>query len=292
MKNILVLGANGFLGSHFCKILNKRNYKIFPVVRYSSNLKRFRKLNKKGKITILKYKDISDTHRIIKFIKKYNINILINFAAHGVLFRKDAKDFKIFNKVNYLDVKNLIQNCLELKLEKYVHIGTISEFGKQKGKIYDGLKENAFDKYSLSKLNFTNFLKFHIIKVSFFHFIKIISYIWPIRNKKTFPYIIHNIKNLKVKLTSGKQIRNYTYVDDINLAIIKCIESKKILNKSLILGNEKSETLKNIVYKIVNTLKKKETYYGIILKEKTKILLCARFKKNKKVIEMETNYIS
>ncbi len=261
MKNILVLGANGFLGSHFCKILNKRNYKIFPVVRYSSNLKRFRKLNKKGKITILKYKDISDTHRIIKFIKKYNINILINFAAHGVLFRKDAKDFKIFNKVNYLDVKNLIQNCLELKLEKYVHIGTISEFGKQKGKIYDGLKENAFDKYSLSKLNFTNFLKFHHNKSKLpFILLRLFPIYGPLENKKKlFPYIIHNIKkNLKVKLTSGKQIRNYTYVDDINLAIIKCIESKKILNKSLILGNEKSETLKNIVYKIVNTLKKKK----------------------------------
>jgi len=104
MKNILVLGANGFLGSHFCKILNKRNYKIFPVVRYSSNLKRFRKLNKKGNITILKYKDISDTHRIIKFINKYQ-NEVKSMVFNGLI---DTS--KNHNNNVKLAIKNYLKN--------------------------------------------------------------------------------------------------------------------------------------------------------------------------------------
>ena len=68
MKNILVLGANGFLGSHFCKIISKKKYRIYPLVRYSSNLYRFKELNKNKNYKILKYTGIKDTKKIIKII--------------------------------------------------------------------------------------------------------------------------------------------------------------------------------------------------------------------------------
>lgn len=259
MKNILVLGANGFLGSHFCKILKKKNYRIYPLVRYSSDLNRFKKLNKNKNYKILKYRNIKDVERIRKIIYKYKINFIINFAAHGVLFKKTAKKFKIFNEINYLSVKKLLKHCTKTNLERYIHIGTISEFGKQKNKIYEGLKENAFDNYSLSKLNLTHYLKNeHDKELLPYTLLRLFPVYGPLENKnKLFPYLIYNLKKKKpVKLTSGKQIRNYTYVDDMSHGIIKCLESKKTINQSLILGNNKCDSLKNIVNDVVNIMRR------------------------------------
>lgn len=259
MKKILVLGANGFLGSHFCKILKKKNYKIYPLVRYSSDLSRFKILNKNKNYKILKYKSIKDVQRIRKIINKYKINFIINFAAHGVLFKKTAKKFKIFNEINYLSVKKLLKNCSKTNLERYIHIGTISEFGKQENKIYEGLKENAFDNYSLSKLNLTHYLKNeHDKDILPYTLLRLFPVYGPLENKnKLFPYLIYNLKKKHtVKLTSGRQIRNYTYVDDMSHGIIKCIESKKTINQSLILGNNKCDSLKNIVNDVVDLMRR------------------------------------
>ena len=82
MKNILVLGANGFLGSHFCKILNKRNYKIFPVVRYSSNLKRFRKLN-------CCWKSCKRSQKDYQHAKKLNFFVRTSFLTYFLLVKVD-----------------------------------------------------------------------------------------------------------------------------------------------------------------------------------------------------------
>ncbi len=293
MKNILVLGANGFLGSHFCKKLSKKKYKIYPVVRYTSNLDRFVSLNNFKKINILKYKDISETNKIIKFIKNYNIKIIINFAAHGVLFKKKQKSFKTFNKTNFLDVKKLIKECAGLNIERYVHIGTISEFGKQKNKIYEGLKEKAYDNYSLSKLNFTHYLKFnHNKKEVPYTLLRLFPVYGPLENnKKLFPYIIKSLsKNSEVNLTSGNQIRNYTYVDDMNIAIIKCLETKKTINKSLIIGNEKSYTLKKIVNKILEVMNKEKSLikWNNIKRKDQNINFIPLLKKTKNLIKWKS----
>ena len=136
MKKILVLGANGFLGSHFCKIINKNIYNIFPMARYGSNTDRFRTLNN---LKLIRYNGLEDLKKIIFIIKKNKINIIVNFAAHGVQFDKKNTNYIPFNKANYFDVKNLLKSCSSENIERYIHIGTVSEFGKQKIAINDKL---------------------------------------------------------------------------------------------------------------------------------------------------------
>ena len=43
-KNALVTGANGFLGSHLCKLLSEKGYRVYALVRHSSNLSRLKDL--------------------------------------------------------------------------------------------------------------------------------------------------------------------------------------------------------------------------------------------------------
>ena len=81
-KVIIITGAAGFLGSHYCNYLAKKNNLVIAV---DKNKKGLKKLSSKN--NLLTYCiDITLEKQIIKFIKfikkkKLNIDVLINNAA-------------------------------------------------------------------------------------------------------------------------------------------------------------------------------------------------------------------
>src|SRR5579872_3202707 len=77
MENVLVTGGAGFIGSHTCKALAKKNYT--PVVY--DNLSRGNEWAVKW--GPLERGDISDTQRLVEILSKYNPIAVIHFAAYA-----------------------------------------------------------------------------------------------------------------------------------------------------------------------------------------------------------------
>lgn len=106
MKNVLITGGSGDIGSEIVKHLVKKNYRIF--FTYNKNLngakKIKKKLNKKNQIFYFKvqnsnHKEIDQTYTKIK--KKYGyISILINNAG-----KSQIKDFF---KISKKDLDNIL----------------------------------------------------------------------------------------------------------------------------------------------------------------------------------------
>ena len=61
IKNILVTGGAGYIGSHIIEILIKKNKKIFIIDNLSTGYKRL--INKKAKFLKL---DVLETHKLKK----------------------------------------------------------------------------------------------------------------------------------------------------------------------------------------------------------------------------------
>ena len=71
------------------------------------------------------------------------------------------------------------------------------------------------------------------------------------------PYVIKNLKRKKnVFLTSGKQIRDFCYIDDIANAIFLSIDNKKTNGQIINLGSGKKISVEQIVRKIFKRIKK------------------------------------
>ena len=76
MKNILVTGGAGYIGSHIVELLVKKNFNIIIIDNLSTGYKRL--INKKAKFYNL---DINKYYKINKIIKKHNIDSIIHLAA-------------------------------------------------------------------------------------------------------------------------------------------------------------------------------------------------------------------
>ncbi len=123
MKTVLVTGANRGIGLATCKILSKKKYKIIGVAR--SKIKNF-----PGKFIECDLSNQNSINDLIKKIKKYNINCLVNNAGTSFGQSIDDLDLETFDKSINLNLRPAVQLSLELvknmKKRKFGRIVSIS----------------------------------------------------------------------------------------------------------------------------------------------------------------------
>jgi CDP-paratose synthetase len=110
--------------------------------------------------------------------------------------------------------------------------------------------EYRYNSYANSKKIFKNLLainKFKSINLRIEH---IYGY-YPSENITSF-LIREMLKNKNIDLSSGKQIRNFIYIDDVVSAIVKCIENIAQLSNNLTIdiASHDNLSIKELVYTI------------------------------------------
>ena len=76
IKNILITGGAGYIGSHIAELLIKKKKKIFIIDNLSTGHRRL--INRKAKFLLA---DIKNIEKVRKFIEKNNIECVIHLAA-------------------------------------------------------------------------------------------------------------------------------------------------------------------------------------------------------------------
>ena len=117
MKNILLTGGFGYIGSHTASILAEKKIRFIVFDNFSNcKLSVIKRLEEITKDTILFERgDICDTKRLVEIIKKYNISSIIHFAA-----LKSVED-SLINPLEYFDV-NISGTISLLKAMKITEI--------------------------------------------------------------------------------------------------------------------------------------------------------------------------
>ncbi len=130
MKNIIVTGGAGFIGSNFIKyILNNYDYKIYNYdkLTYAGNLENLTDIENNPNYKFI-IGDICDRELVENTIKKYNIDTIINFAAESHVDRSilGSREFII---TNVLGTQVLLDAVKNLGLEKYLQVSTDEVYG-------------------------------------------------------------------------------------------------------------------------------------------------------------------
>ena len=153
MKNILVTGGAGYIGSHVVNLLIDKGYNVTVLDNLITGT--FKLINKKATFHEI---DIADKNKIEPILKNNQFDIIMHFAG---LIRVDesVKDPKKYNEYNFTKSKIFLKNCLKYKINKIIFSSTAT--------VYNDLKEtelsekdelNPTNPYAKSKLSFEKHL--------------------------------------------------------------------------------------------------------------------------------------
>lgn len=132
VKNILVCGGAGFIGSNFIRHMLEAhpNYKIvnYDKLTYAGNLENLTDIENNPNYTFV-HGDIIDLELLNKTIRDHNITHIINFAAETHVDRSIHGGSKDFVMTNSLGVQMILDAVQANKIERFVNVSTDEVYG-------------------------------------------------------------------------------------------------------------------------------------------------------------------
>ncbi len=256
MKKVLILGINSFSGCTFARYIQDKKFKVFGTYHKKKNDKYI--LYNKKKVIINKIDNLEEK-KLIKFIKKVQPEIIIDFAS--ICMVNESWKYRLYyNQVNYKSkIKLANYLCGAHFLKKYIYISTPEIFGSKKNIYENSKKFNPSTPYAHSKY-------------------KAEKLFMELNKKKNFPIIICRFSNFygpaqpiyrlipKVCVTldlnkkfplhgNGETKRNFIYSEDFSRGLLSSIKKGKIGRVYHFSGKE-TVSIKKIVETICNKKRK------------------------------------
>ncbi len=131
MKNILVTGGAGFIGSNFVHfMLNKYpKYKIinFDFLTYAGNLENLSNIELSSNYVFVKG-DICNKDQVNKLFREHLIDTVVHFAAESHVDRSITGP-AVFVQTNVVGTQVLLDVSREIGIEKFLHVSTDEVYG-------------------------------------------------------------------------------------------------------------------------------------------------------------------
>lgn len=279
MKNILVTGGAGFIGSNFVKyMINNHEYNLvnLDLLTYAGNLENLSEVESNDRYRFVKG-DIRDTEAVNNIFTEYDIDTVIHFAAESHVDRS-IEEPEIFVTTNVLGTQNLLdvakkhwkinpndKYCRAFKDGvKFVHVSTDEVYGAlgTTGMFTETTPLAPNSPYSASKAGSD------LIVRSYYETFGMPINITRCSNnygpyqfpEKLIPLMINNCKNNKdlPVYGDGMQIRDWLHVKD-HCSAIDTVLHKGIVGEVYNIGGNNEKANIEIVKLIINALGKNES---------------------------------
>ena len=158
MKNVLVTGGAGYIGSHVVEKLIKKKIKAIIVDNLSTGYKRL--INKKAFFYLC---DIKNFNKLNKIFKKHNISSVIHLAASLSVGESEKKPKKYYLN-NVLGTKNVIKCCNQNNVKNLIFSSTCAVYKDQMKIVKESSKVKPKSVYGKTKLAAEKLIKNNLNK--------------------------------------------------------------------------------------------------------------------------------
>jgi len=245
MKNILLTGGAGYIGSHVTNLLIDQGFNVTIIDSLITGNKIL--INPKAKFINC---DIADRENISEVLIDNKFDVVMHFAG---LIRVDesVKEPEKYNEYNFEKAKILLDTCFENGLKKVIFSSTASVYGNPiKNNVSENDELNPLNPYAETKLKLENFLikksKSEEISYIILRYFNVAGADEKLRSGLISKYSTHLIK-IASEVAVGKKdeiiingddydtkdgttIRDYIHVSD--LADIHLVSAKYLLDKN------------------------------------------------------------
>ena len=146
MKNILITGGAGYIGSHVAEILINKKKNIFIIDNLSSGFKKL--LNKIAHFINL---NILNTSKLKKIIINNKIDSVIHLAASLIISVGETHP-KLYYKNNVLGTKSLLRACNNSLVKNFIFSSTAAVYKEGQKIVSEKSKVNPKSVYGKTKL--------------------------------------------------------------------------------------------------------------------------------------------
>lgn len=227
LKNILVTGGAGFIGSHMVRLLVNKypDYKIVNLdkLTYAGNLANLTDLENKPNYEFVKI-DIVDAKAIEDLFIQHQFSHVIHLAAESHVDRSISNPIEfvmtnVIGTVNLLNAAKFIWNG-QFEGKRFYHVSTDEVYGSlaETGMFYEDTAYDPHSPYSASKASSDHFVRAYYDTFGLPSVISNCSnnygsYQFP---EKLLPLFINNIQNKKPLPVYGKgeNVRDWLWVED------------------------------------------------------------------------------
>ena len=249
---ILITGSAGFIGFHTAMFFLKKGNQVFGIDNFDNYYDV--KLKKDRNKILLKFKnyhfkkiDIRSFNGVKNFFKKNNFNLVIHLAAQAGV-RYSLNNPKAYISTNLVGFFNIIENCKNQGIKKFIYASSSSVYGENKKKYFSEIdrSDKPIQLYAATKKSneliahaYSSLYKIKTIGLRFFT----VYGPWGRPDMSLFDFVKDILNKKKINIYNhGKHSRDFTYIDDIVQGIF--LTTKKI--------NETSNATKKNIYTIFN----------------------------------------
>ena len=235
MKNILVTGGAGFIGSNYINHILKERDDYFIVnldkLTYAGNLENLKQSENHKNYKFIKG-DICEVEVVNDIFEKYKIKNVINFAAESHVDRS-ILGAEIFYQTNVVGTSVLLEAAKRFEVEKFLQVSTDEVYGSlgKEGLFTEETPLSPNSPYSSSKAGAD------MAALAFYHTYGLPVVVTRCSNnygpyqfpEKLIPLmIINSLNNKKLPVYGdGMNIRDWIYVIDHNIAMSLVFEKGK-----------------------------------------------------------------
>ena len=242
MKNILLIGGNGFLGKNIASILSNGtgNIFIYDLVKSRENNKAFFQ------------GDISDISKIKSICQELSITHIIHLAS-TLIPSSTIEDYSVFMDSVYVSTIKLLEYCSENEIV-FIYMssgGTI--YGSKHGCLSEVIDSAPISYYGLSKLQIEEAVLFYHRRFNLDYLILRPSNPYGfgqnLYGKQGLIAVIFGtlLKNESLSIFGdGSSIRDYIYINDF-IFYIKELIKKDLRNEIINIGSGMGYTINHVV---------------------------------------------
>ena len=249
-KKVLVTGGTGFVGSFVVKKLIAAGAEVCVAFRPSGGTtKKIDRLREVKGIAKMVQLDLLDERAVHDGISTLMPAVVVNAAAVLSNTRSlDALDDQI--QSNFITAVNLVKSAAKNKVGKFVHIGSIAEYGDAPSPFVETMREQPTYPYSLSKIMATHaVLMCGKLSGMATTVVRPAAVFGPTQDfgLMLIPNIIKSALDGKdFDMNPGGQIRDLVYVEDLVDGILKAGASSHSDQQIFNLGSNTGYKIKDI----------------------------------------------
>ena len=271
MKNILVTGGAGFIGSNFIKYLLKMHSDVtvvnFDKLTYAGNLENLEDVAVDRRYKFVKG-DICSRHDVEAAFKEYAVDTVVHFAAESHVDRS-ILGATVFVQTNVLGTTVLLDVAKDLGVERFLHVSTDEVYGSlgPTGRFVESSPLHPNSPYAASKS------ASDLLALAYLHTHNIPVIVTRCSNnygpyqfpEKLIPLMIVNALNDKPLpiYGDGLNVRDWLFVEDHCSAIDIVLRRGKIGSVYNIGGNNEWMNI-DIVKMILGSLRKPESLMSFV----------------------------